>query len=204
MTTRGDESAKDEATAGELTTFAPAPNVIYFYYIKRPVEGSKAHDRPSENRRHKHGEIRVFLYHNRGNEPINPGLVNNLIKMVSDGDLIPAGYAVADLVLRHKGKMLFVWDEDGYTLEDVNFTFDSETTGKQECKYPPTAGTHPSFNDFTSVKISDSLSYVHGTNKRLRADGRPLGPCSERLQVRFTPAPKQGMVDDEAATNTGP
>lgn len=202
MTSGTDDIMKDEGTAGDLAAMAPAPNAIYFYYIKRPVQ-TGAHDGAAEDARHTHGEIRAFLYNNKGNESITLALVHKLIRMVSDGDLIPVGYAMSDLAFRHRAKMLFVWDEENYTLEDVKFTFAGEMTNTNECQYMASPGNHPSFDDFTSVRVSSSFSYVHGTNKRLRADGRPLGPCAERFRVDFIPKPR-GFIHDESATNIGP
>ncbi len=205
MTTEIAEHVRNEEAASRSADLsAAAHQAIYLYYIQRPVRTEERDTGCEEGVRHHHGELRVFFYNNKRNEPIDAQLVQRLIDKVSEGDLITLGYAVDDLVLRQKGSMLFVWQEEGRELKEVEFIFNGELSGNMACRYTPTSGTHPSFDDFRSVKISSELSFVHGTNKRLRADGRPLGPCSEKLNVEFKTDPLLPRIHTESATNTGP
>ncbi len=195
MIVEGSGGEKGEAmdSGSEPESSTAAPEFIYFYYIKRPTIQTRGAKNESDHIRHEHGELRVFFVKNEPNGKLDDRRIKDLIDKADCGVLSPIGYAVNDLTLRHRGYMLFVWRENGKTLEDVTFLWHRDRTKKNH-----------SFKNFKKMQSSGDLSGVYCVNKRLAHDGGPLGQRTETFDVEFTTNPRIVWIHDEVATNTGP
>lgn len=189
----GGEKQAEVTESGSATGAAAADfEMIYFYYIKK----NEGHSAIDERRRHPGWDMQVFLEPRPSSEEPGEAEIRELISAADAGHIRPRADKMADLTLRHKAYMLFVWKEDGRKLNKVDFIFQGDLPKKDH-----------SFGRFKTKNLSAGLSYVSCLNLRLKKDGGPLGCKSETFDVRFVtapPLPEMLMIDDETTTNTGP